>query len=246
MNLRLGVVTCQPGLAAAAVRLAADRASGRLPVDIFFNGCEPSGSFHRALTSTENVGQTLGMHGLWKEYGEHEPDDLLALIHDDLLILEQGWDDQVRQAFSDPDVLQVGFAGARSIVMKGAQMMRRDFVCAMTDAEKHGDRATAPTRVAMLDDLAIVFRMSFLDDLGGFDWWPYPTHWQAFALGLEVARRGKSTWMVPVHCVHLGYQTSKTAAYDALAQKYGGKDEVLAGGHRKLCADYGRLLPLSV
>jgi len=246
MKMRLGIVTCQPALTVAAVRLATGHATVPVPVDVFFNGCEPSGVFSQALTSPENIGQVKGMHGIWEAYGEHEPDDLLALIHDDLLVLEQGWDDQVLEAFKDPNVLLVGFAGARELRVKGPKILRCRFTCNMTDAEKHGDRAAAACPVVMLDDLAIVVRMSLLDELGGFDWWPYPYHCVDYALGLEVLRRKKKTMMVPVRCMHLGYQTSKTSGYDALAAKYGGKDEVLFGGHRKLVADYRHLLPASV
>jgi hypothetical protein len=215
-----------------------------LPVAVVFNGCTPTDGFDYATALPENVGQVQGLHTLWSMWeAPHDPGDILALIHDDVHLLQKGWDDAIRAVMADPNVLLTGFGGATGLSLKPNHLHRQDFVSNLVDAEIHGRRIDVPARVAVLDSFAMIARLTFLDDLGGFEWWPFPYHCIDYALSLEVMRRGAQTWVVPVRCAHLSGRTANSGAYAALAARYGGTDAVLRNGLRKLYDDYHDVLP---
>lgn len=242
-EIRVGIVSCQPALAAQAAEIAKRHARGPVGLMGFFNGCEPSPAFETAIRSPQNVGQVKGLHGLWEAWpGPHRYDDVIAFIHDDVHVLEPGWDEQVRKVMQDPEVLLVGFGGAERVDLAPQRAQRVDFVSNMVDAERYGRRIQKAQRVAVLDSFALIVRMSLLDELKGLDWWPYPYHCIDYALSLEVLKRKKQTWVVPVRCAHLDGRTARTPLYTKLAVKYGGADAVLRDGTRKLFDDYAKLI----
>lgn len=242
-EMRCGIVTCQPTLAAQAAEIAQRSAKGHVGLMGFFNGCEPSSVFNTAVKSPHNVGQTKGLDALWRAWpGPHRYDDLMAFIHDDVHVLDAAWDEQVREVMKNPDVLLVGFGGAERVELTPQHAQRFDFVSNMVDAERYGRRIKKAQRVAVLDSFAMIVRMSLLDELGGFEWWPYPYHCVDYALSMEVMKRKKQTWVVPVRCAHLDGRTARTPLYTKLAAKYGGPEAVLRDGTRKLFTDYAKLV----
>lgn len=107
--------------------------------------------------------------------GSKEP--ILAYLHDDLIIHEDGWDQRVLHEFENPKVGIVGFAGAPG---HGHPMMyeqaynacalgRVGFKSNMRNAEVHGARFTGSCEVAVLDGMALFVRRELLDRCGG---WP--------------------------------------------------------------------------
>ncbi len=149
--------------------------------------------------------------------GTTEP--ILAYIHDDVVIHERGWDQRVLREFDDPQVGLVGFAGGRGHFLPQAyqqpfhipNMIRRDFISNMRDAEKHGKRFTGECDVAVLDGLALFVRRSVLDAWGG---WPLdkPVSYFLYSENLccEVRRQGMRIRLVGVDCTHLGGKSSGT------------------------------------
>lgn len=144
---------------------------------------------------------------------------IMALIHDDVMIYEPGWDVRVLREFDDPTVGLVGFAGAMGHGMpqmytepfRIPNLVRRDFISNMRDAEKHGSRFKGECDVAVLDGLALFVRRSVLDKWGG---WPIDQKVGYFMysenLCCEVRRQGLRIRFVGVDCEHLGGKSSGT------------------------------------
>lgn len=171
--------------------------------------------------------------------------DIVACLHDDLLIEQDGWDLAVQQAFNHPTVGLVGFGGALGLgdadlyrkPYDPMQLARKDFVSNMRDAEAHGRRVTTTTRVSCLDGFSQIgrrefwlgqhrTRMEYHDSAGSG---PYANlfsimqelgvrhHWYDGALGCYATRLGWETWMLPIACHHFG---GRTAVGDARYQEW--------------------------
>lgn len=147
-------------------------------------------------------------------------DDILAFIHDDVQMLEP-FADRVEAEFADPKVAIVGLGGAKGIgtddlyrtPYKIQQLQRIDYMSNQTDAEIHGKRFTGACDVAVVDGFFMAVRTSFLDEIGGFKWFPHRFHCYDVALGLMAHRHGYKVRIVGVSCTHHGGGTSTTADY---------------------------------
>ena len=148
---------------------------------------------------------------------EETSEEIISLMHDDLVIHEYGWDVRVLEAFSDPMVGVVGFAGALGhgtpnlyqVPYHLPNLVRQDFLSNMKDAEVHGKRFTGSRDVAILDGLALFVRRSVLDTIGG---WPVnqPVGYFMYSewLCCEARRQGYRIRLVGVACEHLGGKSS--------------------------------------
>lgn len=96
--------------------------------------------------------------------------EIIACLHDDLLIEQSGWDQVVRDVFQkESQVGLVGFGGGTGLADENIyqvpynpmQLARKDFVSNMRDAEAHGRRVTHPMRVACLDGFSQIGRREF-------------------------------------------------------------------------------------
>lgn len=184
------------------------------------------------------------------------PDDLFVYIHDDLAILEDGWDVRIKNLFRErPQAMLAGFGGARQLGMPELykvpyqlhQLARGNFASNMTNAEQHGRRTTTTERSATLDSFTLILRSSFLDELEGWKWWPYPCHNFDNAVSCEARKRNYETWLIPVYCHHQGGMTSCAPVYQEWAKaKYGGDVKVHADSHVVLYENYRGVLPIYV
>ena len=141
--------------------------------------------------------------------------DILAYLHDDLLVRDPAWYKRVLNEFEDTKVGLVGFGGAlehgsRDIYKAPYdyhQLGRSYFLSNMDDAEVHGQRCAGSCDVAVLDGFSLIFRRELLEKAGG---WPVKTlgyvgydYWaccMAHRLGYKIR-------FVGVRCHHLGGQT---------------------------------------
>lgn len=149
--------------------------------------------------------------------GTTEP--IIALIHDDVVIYEPGWDKRVLREFDDPAVGLVGFGGALGhgvphlykVPYHLPNLARQQFMSNMRSAEVHGARFTGERDVAVLDGMALFVRRSVLDRWGG---WPVdkPISYFMYAENLccEVRRQGLRIRLVGVDFEHLGGKSSGT------------------------------------
>lgn len=97
--------------------------------------------------------------------------EVIACLHDDLLLTEEGWDAKLLAHFDMyPDCGLAGFGGAWGLgdttagqgTYRPTWLVRRGFMSNMKDAEVHGTRVTGPRRIACLDGFSQVFRRDFL------------------------------------------------------------------------------------
>lgn len=86
--------------------------------------------------------------------------DLIACLHDDLLIEQDGWNQEVYRIFKTcPKAGLVGFGGGLGLAdpqiyqkpYDPMQLARRGFISNMRDAEAHGTRVTSAQPIAVLD-----------------------------------------------------------------------------------------------
>lgn len=139
--------------------------------------------------------------------------DILFYGHDDLKILEPGWDKRILAEFEQSNVGLVGFAGApghgHPMMYKQpfhvSSMGRVGFKSNMRDAEMHGARFTGSCEVSVLDGMAMAVRREVLEKAGG---WPIGTEIGYFAYDFWaccVTRRlDYRIRLVGVSCEHLG------------------------------------------
>ena len=148
---------------------------------------------------------------------ESTAEPIIAYIHDDVTCYEKDWNLRILKEFEDPAVGLVGVAGGLGHGLPQMykepfyipNLIRRDFISNMRDAEKHGHRFTGETDVAVLDGLALFVRRSVLDKWGG---WPVdkPVSYFMYSENLccEVRRQGLRIRLVGIDCLHLGGKSS--------------------------------------
>lgn len=211
--------------------------------------------------SERNIGVVAAMQKLYEmsSVWGSAPDDLIAFIHDDLLIQQGGgwpqWDLQVIDAFkANPKMGLAGFHGASWLGQPSLyvepyeliQLARGGCGSNMKDAEVHGERWYEARRVACVDGFSLICRRSFLDQIGGWSWFPkdLPHHVYDTSLACMAARHGWETWFLPIACHHLGGQTATKVDY---LRDFGRTEgEIHAKGHEWMYGEFRDVLPLRV
>lgn len=173
-------------------------------------------SIHRNFP--ENIGLVAAYQQQYElnRYG----DDILAFVHDDVQILEP-FAERIEAEFADPQVAIVGMGGAKGIGVDDiykrpyaiSQLQRIGYRSNQTDWEIHGARETGACDVAVVDGFFMAVRTSFLDQIGGWKWFPHRFHMYDVALCLMAHRHGWKVRMVGVSVTHHGGGTSTTADY---------------------------------
>lgn len=185
--------------------------------------------------------------------------DIVACLHDDLLIQEQGWDQKVIGHFEKhPACGLLGFGGAvglgdSDIYQKPyapQQLARIGFRSNMQDAELHGIRSTLAEKVACLDSFSMIFRK----ELAAITWkWmddhAVVHHFHDGIAGCLAARHRWDTWYLPVACHHLGGRTAVgDQGYQAWAKQQNGvgDQEFWRRSHEIGYNEFRDVLPLRV
>lgn len=178
--------------------------------------------------------------------------DVVAILHNDLLIRQPGWDVTLLEFFdAHPDAGVVGFAGARKLGRDDiyrtpyqlAQLAREDVWTSLEDWQAHGRQATEPVEVAVLDGLAICLRMDLWRRLGGFDRDFGPWHLYDIHLSLRALEEGFANYVLPIRSRHLGGQTANASRYQ---RRFGPDSEVHRIAHERFYARYKGRLPVRV
>lgn len=162
--------------------------------------------------------------------------EIIACLHDDLLIEETGWDQEVLDLFNLlPEMGLCGFGGALGLgdadiyqtPYHPMQLARQTFLSNMRHAEAHGQRETRFRWISCLDGFSQIGRREFwlqdrlignlispLVDRPGnnlFDVmasWGLVHHAYDAALGCFAKRLGWRVGLVPIACHHFGGQTA--------------------------------------
>jgi O-methyltransferase len=253
-------VTMTPALVETCVRLAREHAKGDFEVRIWANACDRDFDLQNIgiVSSYTNAGVVGPMDRLWRETDA----EIVAFVHDDLEIYEDGWDLRIRARFAaSPDCGLVGFGGACSIGREDmytcgseAEPTRGPFGSnltsyrkEMTAAEVHGPRITYDCQVATIDGFAAVCRRTFLEKIDGFVKWPIVHHAYDAFLACMAKRHGFETWIVPIKMGHpwIGGTSQREDGLELLA-KHGGNYGLFLKAQGMLREEFRDVLPFAL
>lgn len=208
------------------------------------------------ICSTERCGALDSMERL----GRATDADYMMFIHDDIEILEAGWDQTIARFFEEhPKCGLAGFGGALGlgnpeiykVPYQLQQLARHNFFSNMKEAHIHGFRTLKPMRVAVLDGFCLIFRREAYLCMGGwlkaincglmfhnYDFWAC----------CMMARLGGEVWVIPIQCHHYGGGTSVSLEYNEWikTQGYVSDVEVHARAHEICYREFKDVLPLRV
>jgi hypothetical protein len=186
--------------------------------------------------------------------------DIICCFHDDLEILEHGWDTQVVDTFTKTGAGLAGFFGATGAgedhIYKTPydpmHLVRKGCLSNLVDAESHGGRCVDPQRVAVLDGFSLIFSRSFINQAN--PWMAMERigvihHAYDTAMGCLAKRFGFHTWFIPIYCEHHGGQTAAgDAGYQAWAkgQVEDGDQGFWRDAHRAVYDEFRDVLPFRV
>lgn len=260
--MRLGIVTATADRKRAAPCLASwkQQASTEIPMHVVENayiGVVPA--------------FRVGVEVFCKKYSEV---DLIACFHDDLVIVEPGWDQKVVAAFDDfPQVGLAGFGGWKALgsdllyaePYDPLQLLPTQYISNLVDAEKWGTRSLAVERVVAASRFSQIGRRPFWNGFYEVEWrtrfsrrktYPRPwetldragilDHFYAGALGCVARRGGWQVLALPVRCRHLGGQTTGETRYQewAASECEGGDRGIWEAAHRGGYDTFKDCLPL--
>ena len=207
-----------------------------LAIGEWVNGLDPEDAAIRVIETKEYLSPVEAMAIAGADLLTREA-DLIAFIHDDVIIEQQGWEQVVLEHFAaHPKCGLAGFGGGVGFAHEDIykvpydyrQLARMGFVSNMREAESHGRRATESQRVAALDGFALVCSSSFfwnagrqaaspaLGPGGSYNAWRaclddgIQFHMYDAWISCRAAELQYETWMLPVACHHQGGQTSVT------------------------------------
>lgn len=185
--------------------------------------------------------------------------DYLCFLHDDVDILDKGWDRVVTRYFMlHPKMGLCGFGGAKGLgnddiyqtPYRLQQLARHNFMSNMKEWMIHGRKTLRPQQVATLDGMSLIFRRQFYKDMG--EWqgaidkgYPYHHNYDNYAACMA-ARLGWETWLIPIYCHHHGGITATSSEYMEWLREHGWKNdsEVHAKSHEVLYNEFRDVLPI--
>lgn len=252
MSARLAIVTATLDLDRAKDCVSSWAVLATGPLDIYIVGqtgagmrdwelvadtdCGPQVRFF-AMSTREVLGVVPAFAlGVQKALEDGAP--LIACLHDDLLIEQQTWDEDVVRLFKAcPRAGLCGFGGGKGLgsddiyrtPYNPMQLARIGFISNMRDAEAHGERVEVAMPVACLDGFSQIGTRTFWQNLPHFtfhgtrlDMDAHPPtnlfaqmqqlgmvhHFYDAALGAFAKRLGYQVWFLPIRCHHYGGRTA--------------------------------------
>lgn len=188
--------------------------------------CVDAWAFDAYDNSTHNIGVTQAYQQIYEAASDF---DGICYLHTDVTIHERGWDRRLAQEFSDPKVAIVGMGGALGIgtpdlyrkPYRIEQLARQQYFSNQSDWQTHGQREEDSRDVAVVDGFCMAIRRSFLDQIGGWKWFPYAFHCYDIAMCLQAIRHGWKIRMVGVNVTHHGGGASTTPEYKRWCEEHG-------------------------
>lgn len=187
--------------------------------------------------------------------------DILAFIHDDVEVLESGWDKRLRNIFrSSESIGLAGFGGAIGLadldIYKTPydlnQLARHSYYSNMKDWQTHGDLLTEPRQVAVLDGFSLIFSRQAYVAMGGWeqaveDGLPHH-HMYDFWACCRMRELGYQVWLCPIHVWHKGGSTATSEEYNKWVREQGyiGDWEVHAKAHEVCYKRFRNVLPIRI
>lgn len=174
---------------------------------------------HKMVMNKENVGVLASMNQCYKE----SKGDIVAILHNDLYVFDQGWDNDVVNLFtSKPNCGLAGFLGSEGIGENGGRI---NTMSNMLEAEIHGLRREGIHRVVQFDGLSLIASRAMLDKVGGFDMNYTYHHFYDRDISLASHYGGFENWFIGISCHHRSGVTANRPEYQKwIDQKMNTKD----------------------
>lgn len=211
----------------------------------------PRAHVMRHVASREPLGSTAAFNvGLALATG-----DVVALLHNDLMAREQGWDGCLIDFLAEvPDAGVVGFHGAQGLgamdiyrtPYRLEQLARWNCWSNLEDWQEHGKHAPAPLPVAVVDGLAICCRRADFLGWGGLDEGLGPHHMYDNDICLTAMAAGKVNYVLPIRARHLSGQTANYPRYNDAFAHLGGDAGIHRTAHERFYRKWQGRLPVFV
>lgn len=197
--------------------------------------------------------------GVVEEAGGCEDGKVVACFHDDMEIMQAGWDAMVKGVFSlYPKTVLAGFGGGKglgsediyNVPYNPMQLARQGFVSNMRDAEAHGRRGVKIEKLACTDGFAMIGRDRFLlEAFQLFNAKMVKHHAYDSWTGALARQAGLDCMLIPVACHHAGGVTAVgSEAYQSWArsQRRNGDMDFWEEAHRAMYEECRGILPFRV
>lgn len=164
----------------------------------------------------------------------HIETELVAFMHNDVLIHETAWDIVVWDAFRDrPNLGLAGFFGAKGVAPNGGRVGSKSRMIGKrwgTAWNLHGgflekDEVMPST---VLDSLCMIFRTEYLQKLGIPEEWP-PHHWFDRLFGVQFIKAGYDVATIGIDFDHRG-GSSSGLIYDEFVMKWAKENNIETDG----------------
>lgn len=162
-----------------------------------------------------------GMVKTYQQIFDQVTTDLVAIIHNDVLVYEPNWDLRIRRIFTQiPQLGSAGFFGSQGVGIIGERIQDPQFpgqmagISNMLEAEVHGIRLQDQyVPAAILDGFMMIFSMEMIKTIGGLDQQYQYHHLYDRELPLAALAAGYKNIVVNVPCHHLSGVTANNAGY---------------------------------
>ena len=169
---------------------------------------------HKLIHNTENLGVIKSLDQCYRDSNG----DIIIFPHNDLYILEYGWNRRVLYEFEHDTRLGLsGFLGCEGLSPDGG---RWHTLSNLLEAEAHGSRITNTQEVIGFDGLCLIARREMLNQVGGFDQEYTFHHAYDRDISLTSYKAGWTNKVIPIYCHHRSGVTANHPDYGRwIAQK---------------------------
>jgi glycosyltransferase involved in cell wall biosynthesis len=213
--------------------------------------------------------ENQGVLGVFQTGMQITSADIVAFIHNDLLIHEDGYDKKIIQAFEErPKLGMAGFVGGRGVAGNGGRyrttsnMLGKEWgscECHTVIGAHHGEISTGFTYASTLDGCCTIFRRTAYDDIVAntdcFSSRRPLNHWYDRNIPLHMIQRGWQVGIVGVGFDHFSANTGAgTESYHSSVRKWASEQNVDLGeapdhgsyleGERQFMEEWGPLCPV--
>lgn len=181
--------------------------------------------------------------------------DIVAMLHNDLFILEKEWDLKIQIFFyNKKDYVGVcGFVGGKrlgdtliyKIPYELNQLARFDVYSSQDDAKLHGQPTDSVVEVSVLDGMALIIKKDVYIEIGGLDK-KYIHHMYDNDLCISAHYAGLRNYVLPILCHHRGGMTACGDKYGHWAEQYDGDEAIHRASHLYFYKKWDKKLPVVV
>ncbi len=191
-----------------------------------------------AEVKTIRLDKNIGVYPIFWEALKYTSADVLAYLHSDLIVEEEGWDKRIIDAFENNQKLGlVGFIGSNQIDNNGGRGagttsnfmgystnhrdgLGKDHIWHGSPAGAHGKRDEGYTKAAVVDGCAMIFRRTVLELITQRQNFP-PHHFYDRLLSCETRENGWEMAVIGIGCDHISGQTvNQEPAYSVMAEAW--------------------------